>query len=46
MGENLKLKGKMHNILCFVRKKRRKVARRKIEALGSAIFETSQVGNP
>ena len=21
MGENLKLKGKMHNILCFVRKK-------------------------
>jgi hypothetical protein len=29
MGENLKLKGKMHNILCFVRKKRRLQARAK-----------------
>jgi hypothetical protein len=38
MGENLKLKGKMHNILCFVRKKRCKDARRKIEARSAVQF--------
>jgi len=46
MGENPKLKGKMHNILCFVRKKRCKNVHRKVEAFGSAIFETSQEGDP